>query len=61
VKGEWIKENAVVIDVGINRVEDQTKKTGFKLVGDVHYDGAVQVSVLFSVFFLVISISFLTL
>lgn len=43
VKGEWIKENAVVIDVGINRIEDKTKKTGFRLVGDVDFDGAVKV------------------
>jgi methylenetetrahydrofolate dehydrogenase (NADP+)/methenyltetrahydrofolate cyclohydrolase len=28
----------VVIDVGINRVEDASKKTGFRLVGDVAYD-----------------------
>jgi len=41
VKGEWIKEGAVVIDVGINRVEilkDGEKKT--KLVGDVDYNEA---------------------
>ncbi len=35
VKGEWIKEGAVVIDVGINRLEDG------RLVGDVGYDEAV--------------------
>ena len=38
VKGDWIKKNAIVIDVGINRVEinkDGEKKT--KLVGDVMY------------------------
>lgn len=34
IKGEWIKEGAVVIDVGINRVE------GKGLVGDVDYEGA---------------------
>ncbi len=28
----------MVIDVGINRVEDASKKTGFRLVGDVAYD-----------------------
>ena len=32
VKGEWIKEGAVVIDVGINRLEDGS------LVGDVDYE-----------------------
>jgi methylenetetrahydrofolate dehydrogenase (NADP+)/methenyltetrahydrofolate cyclohydrolase len=34
VKGDWIKEGAVVIDVGINRVEKDGKG---KLVGDVDY------------------------
>jgi methylenetetrahydrofolate dehydrogenase (NADP+)/methenyltetrahydrofolate cyclohydrolase len=38
VKADWIKDGAVVIDVGINRVEDASKKTGFRLVGDVAYD-----------------------
>jgi methylenetetrahydrofolate dehydrogenase (NADP+) / methenyltetrahydrofolate cyclohydrolase len=35
IKGEWIKEGAVVVDVGINRVAD-------KIVGDVEFDGASQ-------------------
>jgi methylenetetrahydrofolate dehydrogenase (NADP+)/methenyltetrahydrofolate cyclohydrolase len=34
VKGEWIKEGAVVIDVGVNRVADHSEK-GYVLVGDV--------------------------
>ena len=33
-----IKENAVVIDVGTTRVTDNTKKSGFRLCGDVKYD-----------------------
>jgi methylenetetrahydrofolate dehydrogenase (NADP+)/methenyltetrahydrofolate cyclohydrolase len=33
IKGEWIKEGAIVIDVGINRVAD-------KIVGDVEFEGA---------------------
>jgi len=37
VKGDMVKQGAVVIDVGINRVEDPTSKTGYKLVGDVDY------------------------
>lgn len=37
VKGEWIKDGAIVIDVGINRVEDGSKK----LVGDVDFDSAI--------------------
>jgi len=38
IKGEMIKEGAVVIDVGINRVADETSKKGYKLVGDVDYE-----------------------
>ncbi len=38
VKGDWIKEGAVVIDVGINRIPDATKKFGTRLVGDVDFD-----------------------
>lgn len=37
VTGDMIKEGAVVIDVGINRVEDASKKKGYKLVGDVNF------------------------
>jgi methylenetetrahydrofolate dehydrogenase (NADP+) / methenyltetrahydrofolate cyclohydrolase len=33
-----IREGAVVIDVGINRIEDPTSPTGYRLVGDVDYD-----------------------
>ena len=38
VTADMIREGAVVIDVGVNRVEDATKKQGFRLVGDVDYD-----------------------
>jgi len=38
VKADWIKPGAVVIDVGINRVEDASTKNGYRLVGDVAYD-----------------------
>jgi methylenetetrahydrofolate dehydrogenase (NADP+) / methenyltetrahydrofolate cyclohydrolase len=38
VKGDWVKEGATVIDVGINRVADTTKKSGFRIVGDVDFD-----------------------
>jgi len=38
VKADMVKDGAVVIDVGINRVDDATKKRGYKLVGDVAYD-----------------------
>lgn len=36
---DMVKEGAVVIDVGINRVEDATKKRGYRLVGDVDFEG----------------------
>jgi methylenetetrahydrofolate dehydrogenase (NADP+)/methenyltetrahydrofolate cyclohydrolase len=43
VKKDWIKPGAVVIDVGINRIDDpETGKT--KLVGDVDYDGVAEVA-----------------
>jgi methylenetetrahydrofolate dehydrogenase (NADP+)/methenyltetrahydrofolate cyclohydrolase len=38
VTGDMVKEGAVVVDVGIHRVEDATKKSGFKLLGDVKFD-----------------------
>lgn len=39
VKGDWIKDGATVIDVGINRIEKEDGKT--KLVGDVEFDKAI--------------------
>ena len=38
VKADMVKEGAVVIDVGIHRVEDKSAKKGYKLVGDVDFD-----------------------
>ena len=38
ITAEYVKEGAVVIDVGIHRVEDATKKSGYALKGDVKYD-----------------------
>ena len=38
VKADWIKPGAVVIDVGINRIEDASRKSGYRLVGDVDYE-----------------------
>lgn len=38
IKGDWIKDGAVVIDVGINRFPDTTKKSGYRLVGDVDFE-----------------------
>lgn len=42
VKGDWIKEGAIVIDVGINQVEDASRKKGYRLVGDVDFEEASQ-------------------
>ena len=42
VPGDWIKEGATVIDVGINRIETDEGKT--KLVGDVDYDSCAAVA-----------------
>jgi methylenetetrahydrofolate dehydrogenase (NADP+)/methenyltetrahydrofolate cyclohydrolase len=38
VTADMVKENAVVIDVGINRIKDETKKRGFALKGDVDFE-----------------------
>src|SRR6202140_2001374 len=42
VKAEHVREGAVVIDVGINRVEDKTNERGYRLVGDVAFDEVMQ-------------------
>ena len=45
VKGDWIKQGAVVIDVGINRIEvSQDGETKSKLTGDVHFEEARDVA-----------------
>jgi methylenetetrahydrofolate dehydrogenase (NADP+)/methenyltetrahydrofolate cyclohydrolase len=37
VTADMVKPGAVVIDVGINRVPDSARKSGYRLVGDVHF------------------------
>ena len=44
VRGSWVKPGAIVIDVGINRVEDASRQRGYRLVGDVAYDEVAQVA-----------------
>jgi 5,10-methylene-tetrahydrofolate dehydrogenase/methenyl tetrahydrofolate cyclohydrolase len=44
VRKEWVKPGAVVIDVGINRVDDETRKRGYRLVGDVAFDEVKEVA-----------------
>ncbi len=39
VTADMVKEGVVVIDVGINRVDDPTREKGYRIVGDVDYDG----------------------
>lgn len=36
-----IKENAIIIDIGINKIDDSSKKSGYKLVGDVNFNDVV--------------------
>ncbi len=42
ITSDMIKDGAIVIDVGVNRVEDSTKKRGYRLVGDVEFKTAVE-------------------
>jgi 5,10-methylene-tetrahydrofolate dehydrogenase/methenyl tetrahydrofolate cyclohydrolase len=44
VRGDWIKPGALVIDVGVNRVDDPTLEKGYKLVGDVAFEEALAVA-----------------
>ncbi|XP_016320989.1 C-1-tetrahydrofolate synthase, cytoplasmic-like, partial [Sinocyclocheilus anshuiensis] len=40
VRGEWLKDGAIVIDCGINTITDSSRPSGKRIVGDVHYDSA---------------------
>ncbi|MEB2333655.1 MAG: bifunctional methylenetetrahydrofolate dehydrogenase/methenyltetrahydrofolate cyclohydrolase FolD [Anaerolineaceae bacterium] len=40
VRGDWIKPGAAIIDVGINSKPDATRKSGYRLVGDVNFEEA---------------------
>jgi len=44
VDGDMIKEGSVVIDVGMNRVDDPSAKKGYRLVGDVDFESASKVA-----------------
>ncbi len=44
VKADWVKPGAVVIDVGINRVDDPSAKRGYRLVGDVDFASVKEVA-----------------
>lgn len=42
ITADMVKEGAVVIDVGVNRIADPTKKSGFRLVGDTDFDAIME-------------------
>lgn len=44
ITGDMIRPGAVVIDVGISRVDDPSDKRGYRIVGDVHYESAAKVA-----------------
>ena len=44
ITGAMLKEGVVVIDVGINRVDDASAKNGYRLVGDVHFESASRIA-----------------
>ncbi|MBT5892379.1 MAG: bifunctional 5,10-methylenetetrahydrofolate dehydrogenase/5,10-methenyltetrahydrofolate cyclohydrolase [Chloroflexi bacterium] len=44
VTADMVKPGAVVIDVGVSRVEDSTRKRGYRLTGDVEFEGALEVA-----------------
>ena len=44
VTAEMVRPGAVVIDVGINRVDDASRKRGYRLVGDVEFEGVSEVA-----------------
>ena len=44
VRGDWVKPGVVVIDVGINHVDDDTRPRGYRLVGDVAYNEVAEVA-----------------
>jgi len=44
VTADMVKTGAIVIDVGISRVPDPAKKTGYRLVGDVHFAGVAPIA-----------------
>ncbi len=44
VRGDWVKPGAVVIDVGVNRVDDPSRSRGYRLVGDVAFDEVKEVA-----------------
>ena len=46
IQPDWVKKGAIVVDVGINRIEDSSRQRGWRLAGDVHPDVALHASLL---------------
>jgi len=44
VDSSFVKDGVIIIDVGVNRVDDATKKKGYRLVGDVNFDDVFEVA-----------------
>ncbi len=44
INGRFLKQGAVVIDVGVNRIEDTSRKSGYRLVGDVEFESAKEIA-----------------
>lgn len=44
ITGEMIKAGAIVVDVGVNRIDDPSARNGYRLVGDVHFASASEVA-----------------
>ncbi len=41
IKADMVRDGAVVIDVGVNRIDDPSRKSGYRLVGDVDYEAVL--------------------
>ncbi len=44
VKGDWLKPGAIVIDVGTNKIDDPADPRGYRFIGDVEFESAVNVA-----------------
>ena len=44
IRADMVKEGAAVIDVGVNRIPDAAKKSGFRLTGDVDFDAVKEIA-----------------
>ena len=44
IRGDMVKPGAVVIDIGVNRVDDDTRERGYRLTGDVAFDEVKEVA-----------------